>query len=77
MRLADLPPVPVILMIRFYQKALSQTVARRMRCRFYPSCSEYAIMAIHRYGVVRGLTKAFDRVRRCRPDNLESCIDYP
>lgn len=36
-------------------------------CRFVPTCSEYAIMAIEKYGVLRGLTKAIWRILRCNP----------
>jgi putative membrane protein insertion efficiency factor len=36
-------------------------------CRFEPSCSEYAIAAISRHGVARGLWMAFTRLIRCRP----------
>ena len=37
------------------------------RCRFYPSCSEYAIQALEAHGVVRGIWLAFKRVSRCHP----------
>ncbi|MFN3471292.1 MAG: membrane protein insertion efficiency factor YidD [Aquificaceae bacterium] len=36
-------------------------------CRYYPSCSSYAIMAVERYGVLRGVLKALWRVLRCNP----------
>jgi putative membrane protein insertion efficiency factor len=36
-------------------------------CRFYPSCSEYAIEALHTHGVVRGVGLACWRVLRCNP----------
>ncbi len=38
-------------------------------CRFQPSCSEYAIKALERYGVVRGSGMAIWRVLRCNPWN--------
>jgi putative membrane protein insertion efficiency factor len=37
------------------------------QCRFYPSCSEYAEMAIESKGVLRGSAKTFYRVLRCHP----------
>jgi len=46
-------------------------------CRFYPSCSNYAILALEKYGFIKGWLKSADRVRRCNPRNCESCIDYP
>jgi len=36
-------------------------------CRFHPTCSEYAIMAVEKYGVVKGSVKAIWRVLRCNP----------
>jgi len=38
-------------------------------CRFYPTCSEYAIDAINKYGVLKGSIKAIYRVLRCNPFN--------
>lgn len=46
-------------------------------CRFYPTCSEYAILALDQYGLVKGLSLAIVRVRRCTTDNTESCYDCP
>jgi putative membrane protein insertion efficiency factor len=37
------------------------------QCRFYPTCSQYAIDAIQKYGACRGLWKAAVRVGKCRP----------
>jgi putative membrane protein insertion efficiency factor len=36
-------------------------------CRFYPSCSQYAIEAIERFGIARGGIKAMGRILRCSP----------
>jgi len=65
----------VVAVIRFYQKIISPML--RNRCRFYPTCSEYAILAIKKYGLKVGSGKAYNRLLRCRPDNLDSCIDFP
>jgi hypothetical protein len=54
-----------ILMIRAYQVLLSPLLGAR--CRFYPSCSSYAIEALRVHGVVRGLGLASWRVLRCNP----------
>ena len=45
-------------------------------CRFYPTCSQYAIMAIEKYGVCKGVLKAILRIIRCNPLN-DGGIDYP
>jgi len=41
----------------------------RCGCRFYPSCSEYCIKSIEKYGVVKGLLKGVGRILRCNPFN--------
>ena len=47
-----------------------------VQCRFYPTCSEYAVLAIEKYGVFRGGLKAVKRLARCNPF-CEGGIDYP
>jgi uncharacterized protein len=54
-----------ILMIRAYQIVLSPLLGPR--CRYYPTCSAYAIEALRVHGVVRGLALATWRVVRCNP----------
>ena len=55
----------VILPIRAYQLLLSPMVGQR--CKYYPSCSEYAAQAVQRYGILRGLVLAGWRLLRCNP----------
>lgn len=50
--------------LRAYQGARAGQVSP---CRFYPSCSAYAVEAVERHGAVRGLWLAARRVARCRP----------
>jgi uncharacterized protein len=54
-----------VLVLRLYQKLISP--ALRPRCKFYPSCSEYAVQAITRFGILRGLVLAAWRLLRCNP----------
>jgi hypothetical protein len=54
-----------VLPIRAYQLLLSPMVGQR--CKYYPSCSEYAAQAIGRYGILRGLVLAGWRLLRCNP----------
>ena len=54
-----------VLPIRAYQLLLSPMVGQR--CKYYPSCSEYAAQAINRYGILRGLVLAGWRLLRCNP----------
>ncbi len=51
--------------IRAYQRAISPALGNR--CRYYPSCSEYAVQAIRSYGILRGLVLAAWRLLRCNP----------
>ncbi|RLB84799.1 MAG: membrane protein insertion efficiency factor YidD [Deltaproteobacteria bacterium] len=53
--------------IKVYQLVLSPVMGPA--CRFYPSCSEYAIEAVLRYGVLKGGYLAVRRILRCHPFN--------
>jgi putative membrane protein insertion efficiency factor len=52
-------------LLRGYQRWISPAFGQR--CRYYPSCSEYAIQAIQRFGILRGLVLATWRLLRCNP----------
>ena len=52
-------------LIRGYQLIVSPVLGPA--CRFYPSCSQYASLAIDRYGVVKGSYMAIRRLLRCHP----------
>jgi putative membrane protein insertion efficiency factor len=51
--------------IRLYQRTLSPALPSR--CKYHPSCSEYAVQAVRRYGVLRGVVLAGWRLLRCNP----------
>ena len=51
--------------IRLYQRFISPAFGSR--CKYHPSCSEYAVQAIRSYGVLRGLVLAAWRLLRCNP----------
>ena len=52
-------------LIRFYQKYISPGLPAR--CRFYPTCSQYALEAITKYGAAKGGWLALKRFLRCHP----------
>ena len=54
-----------VLPIRIYQILVSPLLGDR--CKYYPSCSEYAAQAITRFGILRGLILAAWRLLRCNP----------
>lgn len=60
--------------LRGYKKWISPLLPRA--CRFEPTCSEYAFLAIGRYGALRGSLKAVWRVLRCNPFTRGG-VDYP
>ena len=51
--------------IRLYQRLISPALGQR--CKYYPSCSEYAVQAISTFGIIRGLILAAWRLLRCNP----------
>lgn len=55
----------LIALLRFYKAAISPYLGNN--CRFTPTCSEYAMQAIERYGPFKGIGLATWRVLRCNP----------
>jgi hypothetical protein len=51
--------------IRVYQRVISPALPPR--CKYEPSCSEYAVQAVREYGILRGLALAGWRLLRCNP----------
>lgn len=51
--------------VRFYQRFVSPAIPQR--CKYHPSCSQYAVTALRRYGILRGLVLAGWRLLRCNP----------
>ncbi len=69
--------------IRVYQKTLSPDTGWVKRffhgpvCRFYPTCSEYAVLSIERFGVWQGSGLAWKRLIKCHPWNAGGVDDVP
>jgi hypothetical protein len=55
----------LILAVRFYQRCLRPMLPAT--CRFQPSCSEYMILAVQKYGPARGAWRGVRRICRCHP----------
>lgn len=51
--------------VRFYQRFISPAIPQR--CKYHPSCSQYSVTAIRRYGILRGLVLSAWRLLRCNP----------
>jgi len=61
----QIPRTVVLFLLRAYKWAISPMFLPA--CRYVPSCSEYAIEAVDRYGVARGVLMAIVRLLRCNP----------
>lgn len=63
----------ILKLIKTYQETISPDHGiipfggAAMRCRFYPSCSQYTLEAVNRYGVLRGALKGLWRILKCNP----------
>ena len=57
----------LIFLIKFYRKYISPL--KPSCCRFYPTCSEYALEAIEKYGALKGSYMSIKRILRCQPFN--------
>ena len=53
-------------LVNVYQHSGSPLLQGRVQCRFKPTCSNYSIEAVHRYGLIRGLGLTATRLWRCR-----------
>jgi putative membrane protein insertion efficiency factor len=73
--LTRLPRLLVVGLLRLYQRVVSPLYGPT--CRFYPSCSQYALVAVERHGVVRGAGLAAWRLLRCNPWNAGGIDDVP
>ena len=56
----------LIALVRFYPRYLSG-LKRYTHCKFRPTCSEYAIEALQKYGALKGSWLAIKRILRCNP----------
>ncbi|MFA5143191.1 MAG: membrane protein insertion efficiency factor YidD [Candidatus Omnitrophota bacterium] len=54
-----------VIVLKFYRNYLSPF--KLQCCRFYPSCSQYTIEAVERYGFLKGMLKGTKRILRCHP----------
>ena len=56
---------PFILMIKFYQYVISPAMGPK--CRFTPTCSQYAVTALQKHGLIQGGWLSIKRISKCRP----------
>lgn len=65
----------LITIIIFYKKYISPL--KPACCRFYPTCSEYAIEAIQKYGCFKGIFLSLKRLLKCHPYHPGGCDPVP
>lgn len=67
----------ILFSVKIYQRIAPRKI--RLKCRFEPSCSQYMILAIEKYGVVKGVCKGIKRLSKCnnRGDGIRGGFDYP
>ena len=57
-----------IYLIKLYKKRISPIIsARGHHCKYYPTCSEYSIQALEKYGFIKGSYLTIRRILRCNP----------
>ena len=64
----------LLTLIRFYRRAISPL--RPPCCRFIPTCSEYALEAVEKYGAAKGGWLALRRIAKCQPFHRQKSIEY-
>ena len=70
----NIPKNISILLIKLYQKYISKLKSANS-CRFYPTCSNYCIKAIEKYGFLIGTFKGIKRIIKCNP-YCKGGVDY-
>lgn len=63
--LANIPGNCAIGLVRLYQLFISPWLGKN--CRFHPSCSQYYILAVRKYGLIVGSWRGLHRILRCHP----------
>lgn len=63
--LIGIPGGMLIMVVRFYQRGISPMFGPK--CRFTPSCSEYYIQSVRKYGAIRGSLRGMWRIMKCHP----------
>lgn len=64
----------LLFLIRFYRKYISPGTPPS--CRFIPTCSEYALVAVERFGPAKGSLLAAKRLAKCQPFHRQKTIEY-
>jgi putative membrane protein insertion efficiency factor len=64
-------------LIRVYQKQGGSKVLLNLECNFTPTCSQYALEALEKHGLFKGIVLAYHRIRKCNKPYVEKKIYDP
>ena len=64
----------LIALVKFYRKYISPL--RPPCCRYYPTCSQYALEALEKYGALKGGWLALRRILKCHPFHRQKTVEY-
>ncbi len=64
-RLLQILSWPLILLVKIYQYVISPAIGPK--CRFIPTCSQYAVTALQKHGLIKGTLLAIRRISKCHP----------
>jgi len=67
----------LVSLLQGYKRLISPLLVRYVHCRFYPTCSSYAMAVIQKHGWFGGSFRAMARLAKCRRGNHASCLDLP
>lgn len=65
----------LITLIRQYQSKVSPII--KPACRFEPTCSEYAVLALRKHNLLSAIYKIIIRIIRCNPFTKKETVDFP
>ena len=57
--------LPLILIIKTYQIFISPMIGQN--CRYLPTCSEYTVECLKKFGIIKGIYLSFKRISKCHP----------
>lgn len=64
-----------VFIIRIYQLVLSPYI--KSNCRFYPTCSEYAVLSFKKYNTIKAFSKIIVRIMSCHHFSKKNPVDMP
>ncbi len=65
----------ILSVVKFYRKFISPALPPS--CRFYPTCSQYALTSVERFGAMKGSWLAIKRISKCHPFHVGGIDEVP